>query len=169
MNQMSENREVGVLRRLPPREVFEHEAYDFTTWLEEHVERLGEVLGIELTAAEREKSAGDFSADLLAEGEAGRRAIIENQLAQTDHKHVGQVLTYLTVLDAEIVIWVTADARPEHVSAVSWLNESAGGADLSRKGRGRAGRQLAARPLVYPDRGTEPGDPSRRADEEGAG
>lgn len=122
--------DVGVLQRLPPREVFQHEAHDFTTWLEENIESLGEVLGLNLSAVEREKSAGDFSADLLAEDGADHRVIIENQLAPTDHGHLGQVLTYLSVLDAEIAIWVTADARPEHVSAVSWLNENAGGADF---------------------------------------
>jgi hypothetical protein len=110
--------------------MFEHEAHDFTTWLEENIDALGDSIGIELAAAERERNAGDFSADLLAEDEGGRRIIVENQLEQTDHKHLGQVLTYLTVLDAKIAIWVTADARPEHVSAVSWLNENAASADF---------------------------------------
>jgi len=127
---MGERADVGALQRLAAREVFAHEAYDFTTWLEANIDALSGVLGIDLASAEREKNAGDFSADLLAEDESGRRIIIENQLEPTDHKHLGQVLTYLTVLDAEIAIWVTADARPEHVSAVSWLNENASGADF---------------------------------------
>lgn len=121
---------IGNLHRLSARDVFEHEAHDFTTWLEENIDSLGDSIGIELATAERERNAGDFSADLLAEDEGGRRIIVENQLEQTDHKHLGQVLTYLTVLDAEVAIWVTADARPEHVSAVSWLNENATGADF---------------------------------------
>jgi len=53
------------------------------------------------------------------EDEAGHRVIIENQLEATDHKHLGQVLTYLSVLDADVAIWITADARAEHVSAIS--------------------------------------------------
>ena len=127
---MAEGKDVGTLQRLTARDVFEHEAHDFTTWLEENVDSLSEVLNIDLATAEREESAGDFNADLLAEDEAGRRVIVENQLDPTDHKHLGQVLTYLSVLDAEVAIWVTADARPEHVSAVSWLNENAAGADF---------------------------------------
>lgn len=127
---MQNDGDVGTLQRLSPREVFAHEAHDFTAWLEENIGVLGDVLGIDLTSVEREKSAGDFSADLLAENEHGSRVTIENQLEQTDHRHLGQVLTYLAVLDAEIAIWITADARPEHVSAVSWLNENAGGADF---------------------------------------
>jgi hypothetical protein len=127
---MKETSDVGALQRLEARAVFAHEAYDFTTWLEANIDALSGVLGIELVSAEREKNAGDFSADLLAEDESGRRIIIENQLEPTDHKHLGQVLTYLTVLDAEIAIWVTSDARPEHVSAVSWLNENTSSADF---------------------------------------
>lgn len=122
--------DIGNLQRLPAREVFEHEAYGFTTWLEENIDALSNVIGIDLASAEREKTAGDFSADLLAEDESGRRIIVENQLRQTDHQHLGQVLTYLSVLDAEIAIWITADSRPEHVSAISWLNENAAGSDF---------------------------------------
>jgi len=127
---MSVSGDVGTLQRLAARDVFDHEAYDFTTWLEANIDSLGEVLGLGLNAAEREKNVGTFSVDLFAEDGSGRRVIIENQLAATDHKHLGQVLTYLTFLDAEVAIWVTAEARPEHVSAVSWLNENASGADF---------------------------------------
>lgn len=127
---MTNNDDAGTLQRLAARDVFDHEAYDFTTWLEANIDVLGEVLGLGLDAAEREKNVGTFSVDLFAEDGSGRRVIIENQLAATDHKHLGQVLTYLTFLDAEVAIWVTAEARPEHVSAVSWLNENASGADF---------------------------------------
>lgn len=125
-----EEEEVGMLHRLPPRQVFEHEAHDFTAWMERNIDALTSTLDIDLETVEREKTAGDFSVDLLAENESGDRVIVENQLEQTNHKHLGQVLTYLTMLDAEIAIWVTADARPEHVSAISWLNENASGADF---------------------------------------
>ena len=121
---------IGTLHRLPVRDVFSHEAYDFTTWMERNPDALSNAVGIELADMKREHNAGDFSVDLFAEDEDGHRVIIENQLEATDHKHLGQVLTYLSVLDAEVAIWITADARPEHVSAVSWLNENATGADF---------------------------------------
>jgi hypothetical protein len=124
------SQDVGTLQRLSARDVFDHEAYDFTTWMENNVDALSGVLEIDLTTSEREKNVGDFSAHLFAEDEAGRRVIIENQLEETDHQHLGQLLTYLTFLDADLAIWVTADARPEHVSAVYWLNENATGADF---------------------------------------
>ena len=119
------SQDVGTLQRLSARDVFDHESYDFTTWMENNVDVLSGVLGINLTTLEREKNVGDFSVDLFAEDEAGRRVIIENQLEEMDHRHLGQLLTYLTFLDADLAISVTADARPEHVSAVSWLYENA--------------------------------------------
>jgi hypothetical protein len=98
--------------------------------MERNPDALSNALRIELADVKREHNAGDFSVDLFAEDEDGHRVIIENQLEATDHKHLGQVLTYLSVLDADVAIWITADARPEHVSAVSWLNENATGADF---------------------------------------
>jgi uncharacterized protein YeaO (DUF488 family) len=124
------NDAIGTLHRLAVRKVFSHEAYDFTTWMERNPDALSNAVGIELADVKREHNAGDFSVDLFAEDEDGHRVIIENQLEATDHKHLGQVLTYLSVLDADVAIWITADARPEHVSAISWLNENATGADF---------------------------------------
>ena len=37
--------------------------------------------------------------------------IIENQLDPTDHKHVGQLLTYAAGLDASTVIWIAKTFR----------------------------------------------------------
>jgi hypothetical protein len=121
---------IGILRRLPVREVFRHEAHDFTQWLSQHPDALSGALGIEIVNVSPEHNAGSFRVDLFAEDDQGRRIIIENQLEATDHKHLGQVLTYLTMLDADTAVWITADPRPEHVSAVSWLNENAASADF---------------------------------------
>jgi hypothetical protein len=117
---------VGKLRRLPLREVWRHEALDFTRWLEEEVDVLGEAIGLELTAAERERAAGDFSVDLIAEDDAGRLVVIENQLERSNHDHLGKLITYMSVLEAGVAIWIVASPRPEHVTAVTWLNESRG-------------------------------------------
>ena len=73
---------------------------------------------------EREQSAGSFNVDLVAEDEAGNPVIIENQLEKSDHNHLGKLITYLTAIGAKTAIWIVADPRPEHVGAISWLNES---------------------------------------------
>lgn len=115
---------VQKITRIPLREAFKHEAYDFTRWLEENLDVLNDALDITLSNAEREASAGDFSVDLVAEDEAGGKVIIENQLEKSNHDHLGKVITYLVALEAHTAIWIVSDPRPEHVSAITWLNEA---------------------------------------------
>ena len=115
---------IGKLTRLPLREVWKHEALDFTVWLQDNLDLLNEVLDFNLVSAEREQPAGSFSVDLVGEDEASRLVIIENQLERSDHSHLGQVLTYLAQLDAQVAIWIVKEARPEHLKAVNWLIEN---------------------------------------------
>ena len=115
---------IGKLQRLPLRSVWKHEAVDFTTWLEENTDVLSEVLDFNISSAEREKSAGAFSVDLVAEDDNGHTVVIENQLEKSDHDHLGKVLTYLAALDARAAVWIVSRPRPEHVKAVTWLNEA---------------------------------------------
>ena len=110
--------------RVALREVWPHEASGLTTWLEHNVDIINDVIGLELTNAEREKTVGDFSVDLTAEDRDGDLVIIENQLGKTDHDHLGKILTYLSNIDAKVAIWIVAEPRAEHVKAVSWMNES---------------------------------------------
>ncbi|MBM3189775.1 MAG: DUF4268 domain-containing protein [Chloroflexi bacterium] len=116
---------IGKLQRVPLREVWQHEAQGFTKWLEENCDVLNEILDLTLTNVERERSAGSFSVDLVAEDASGGVVVIENQLERSDHEHLGKLLTYLTALEAKAGIWIVADPRPEHVRAITWLNESA--------------------------------------------
>lgn len=115
---------VQKITRIPLREAFKHEAYDFTKWLEDNLDILNDVLDITLSNAEREASAGDFSVDLVAEDESGGKVIIENQLEKSNHDHLGKVITYLVAMEAHTAIWIVSDPRPEHVSAITWLNEA---------------------------------------------
>ncbi len=115
---------IGKIQRVGLREVWKHEAYDFTQWLEDNIDVLNDVIDLNLSNAERERAAGTFSADLVAEDEKGNPVIIENQLEKSNHDHLGKLITYLTAIGAKVGIWIVADPRPEHVSAISWLNES---------------------------------------------
>lgn len=115
---------IGKLTRIPLRDVWKHEALDFTTWMLENIEVVGDIINLNLSNAEREKSAGSFNVDLVAEVDMGGLAIIENQLDKSNHDHLGKLITYLTSLEAKTAIWIVADPRPEHVRAISWLNES---------------------------------------------
>lgn len=115
---------VAKIERVPLREVWAHEAQGLTRWLEENPDVLNDVLGLTLTSVERERAAGAFSVDLVAEDDRGRTVVIENQLERSDHDHLGKLITYTAMMDAQVAIWIVADPRPEHVRAISWLNES---------------------------------------------
>jgi len=112
------------IQRVLLRDVWKHEALDFTTWLKDNLDVLNDALDLSLANAEREQSAGDFQVDLVAEDEAGNPVVIENQLERSDHDHLGKLVTYVSMIGAKTAIWIVADARPEHVRAVGWLNES---------------------------------------------
>ena len=115
---------VGSLQRVDLRKVWPREAQDFTPWLEENIDELNSVIDLSLSIVEREQAAGDFSVDLVAEDRSGNSVIIENQLERSNHDHLGKLITYLTVKEAKAAIWIVSDPRPEHISAISWLNES---------------------------------------------
>jgi hypothetical protein len=114
---------VGRLEKVDLRKVWIKEAKDFSTWLENNLDILSEQIGFELSPLEREKSAGAFSADIFAEGPNGATVVIENQLEKTDHDHLGKLITYLSNLEAKTAIWITSEPRPEHITAINWLNE----------------------------------------------
>jgi len=115
---------IGKIQRVPLRKIWEHEAWDFTRWLQDNIDVLNDVLNLSLSSAEREKTAGDFNVDLVAEDSGGNPVIIENQLEKSNHDHLGKLLTYLVAIDAKTAIWIVADPRPEHVNAITWLNQS---------------------------------------------
>jgi hypothetical protein len=119
---------IGKIDRVPLRDVWKHEALDFTRWLEENIEVLNDILDLNLTTAEREKDAGNFSVDLVAEDEKGNPVVIENQLERSNHDHLGKLITYLTAVGARTAIWIVSDPRPEHINAISWLNEGSAAA-----------------------------------------
>lgn len=112
------------ITRIPLREAFKHEAFDFTKWLQDNLDVLNDCTDLGLSNVEREKAAGDFSVDLVAEDESGSKVIIENQLERSNHDHLGKLITYLVAMEARAAVWIVSDPRPEHVSAITWLNES---------------------------------------------
>ncbi|MDP3301485.1 MAG: DUF4268 domain-containing protein [Sulfuricurvum sp.] len=117
---------LGKLQQVHLRDYWKHEALDFTNWLakEENLNMLSEEIGIDIILQETEASVGRFNLDILAiEDNSDRKIVIENQLEQTDHDHLGKIITYASGFDAEIIIWIVKDVRDEHKQAIDWLNE----------------------------------------------
>ncbi len=108
------------------REVWPDEAAVFTPWLAkpENLKRLGDTLGMELELEDEEVAVGPFSADILCKNTAdGSWLVIENQIQKTDHRHLGQILTYAAGLGAKTLVWIASKFTEEHRAAVDWLNE----------------------------------------------
>src|SRR3989475_2085448 len=120
--------QIGKLERVSLREVWKHEAKDFTQWLQENIDVLNSALDLNLVNVDRGRETGDFCIDLVAEDDGGGTVIIENQLEKSNHDHLGKLITYVTGMGARAAIWIVSDPRPEHVAAVAWLNESSSGA-----------------------------------------
>ena len=118
--------QLSKIKRVDLRKVWKNEALDFTTWLaeSENLELLSEEIEIEISLIQTEASVGKFKVDILAEeNNTGRKIVIENQLDSTDHDHLGEIITYVSGFDAEIVIWIVQNVRDEHKQAIDWLNE----------------------------------------------
>jgi hypothetical protein len=115
---------LGRLEPVPLRGVWPNEASDFTPWLAENLDELGQAVGLALELRQREHPVGRYALDLLLEDAQGRVVIVENQLEQTDHTHLGQLLTYCAGAKADVVIWISPSMTEEHAAALEWLNEN---------------------------------------------
>jgi len=101
------------IEKVPLREIWRHEAQEFTKWLQDNIEVLNDVLDVHLSNVEREQSTGTFNVDLKAEDEDGNLVIIENQLGKSNHDHLGKIITYLTAVGANKAIWIVSEPRPD--------------------------------------------------------
>ena len=117
------------LEAVDPRTHWADEAADFTPWVSspEGLQLIGETLNLELEtlSSSAEVPVGRFRADVVCVDTSesdNSLVLIENQLAPTDHNHVGQVLTYAAGLDAVTIIWIASEFREEHTAVIEWLN-----------------------------------------------
>ena len=130
-------RELARLEAVELSEYWADEARNFTPWLikEENLAVLSEALSMDLIPVGREHPVGPFRADIVCrvanidsddDSEGGSHnepvILIENQLKRTDHKHLGQLLTYAAGLDAVTIVWIAKTFSEEHRAALEWLN-----------------------------------------------
>ncbi len=110
--------------QLAVRDRWEHEALNFTPWLAENLQVLGDSLGLKLEWLQSEVPIGPYFLDILArETREDVKVAIENQLEETNLHHLGQLLTYATGCGAHIAIWVAPEFGYEHAQALHLLNE----------------------------------------------
>lgn len=121
---------LGRLEKVDLRAAWASESSDFTPWLAqaENLKLLGETIDLDLELEAQERAVGPFSADILCRDTASddHWVLIENQLERTDHKHLGQLLTYAAGLKAATIVWIAERFTEEHRAALDWLNEITG-------------------------------------------
>ena len=116
--------DLGALEPVELRDVWRHEAHDFTPWLADNLDKLADILGVNLDLEGTEVHVGRYKADIVARiPQDGTVVLIENQLEQADLQHLGQMLAYLAGLDAKIVVWIARSFDETHLSSIRWLNE----------------------------------------------
>lgn len=127
------------LVEVPLREVWSDEALVFTPWLAANPDYLSDALGMNLELVGTEVAVGPFSADVvLVDVNSGHRVIVENLLEATDHDHLGKLITYAAGLEGSYAVLVARYFRPEHRSALLWLNA------LAKSGAGFFGIEVRA-------------------------
>ena len=105
------------------REIWPDEARELTPFLAKNPDYLSEALGMDLELEGSEVAVGPFAADLLfRERNSGKRVVVENLIGNTDHDHLGKIITYAAGLDARHAVLIAETFRPEHRSALLWLN-----------------------------------------------
>lgn len=120
---------LGKLLRIDLRSVWKSDASDFAPWVAENIDLIGEALGLDLEVVGHHPGLGETSVDVLARDSArDRRVLIESRLEETDHAHLGQLITHAASLQAGVVVWVSRELRDEHRQAIAWLNRGDSGA-----------------------------------------
>ena len=119
--------QLGLITEVNLRDIWKHEAQDFTKWLikPENMKLLSDVIGIDIEDGDSEVKLSNsrYQVDILARNPISESMIIiENQLERSDHDHLGKILTYGAGYDAEVVIWICKKIREEHRTAIEWLN-----------------------------------------------
>ncbi|KQZ26498.1 hypothetical protein ASD50_03570 [Mesorhizobium sp. Root552] len=117
---------LGRITTVRTTDVWQNEPYVFTPWLAQNLDLLAEALDIdELELKGTEMSAGDFRIDILAEDSQGNPVIVENQFGATDHKHLGQLISYVASLSGRAtMVWIAERIKEDHRAAIDWLNAS---------------------------------------------
>ena len=115
--------DLGTLSPVNVREVWAGESRDFTPWLAENADRLGEALGMDLIHEQTEAAVGRYSADLVfRDASTDKLIVVENMFDATDHDHLGKLITYAAGLGASYAVLLSPEFREEHRSALNWLN-----------------------------------------------
>ena len=118
--------EIQPLKHVRLREAWPDEARDFTPWLANNIDLLGDKLDLEMEKVQTEVTLQDAGrVDICArQAETGAKIVIENQLGESDDSHCLRLLGYAANAEANILIWVARAFKSYHKSILEWLNNT---------------------------------------------
>lgn len=117
---------LGKLKKLDEQEVrkiWPREQEDLSQWMKDNIDVLNEALNLQIEIEEVESSVGPFRLDLAGnEARTQKPVVIENQFGNSDHGHLGKLITYSAGKEAGVLIWIAMTFQEPHLSALRWLN-----------------------------------------------
>ncbi len=124
-NDVNKSASPNEFRLVDIREVWPGEAREFTPWLADNLEALGEHIEVgqlSLVSTEVQVPGGRRSLDILAEDSDGRKWAIENQYGELDHDHLTRALAYAVGLECRAVVVVAESHREEFIAVADEWN-----------------------------------------------
>ena len=118
--------DIKPLQHVRLREAWPDEARDFTPWLANNIELLGDKLDLKLEKVTTEVTLpGAGRVDICArQAKSNAKVVIENQLGESDDSHCLRLLGYAANAEANILVWVARAFTRYHKSILEWLNDA---------------------------------------------
>lgn len=109
------------------KSVWGNEEKCFSPWIVNHLQEISDLISIPFgNVVETEKRIGPYEADIVVNtkgvDDEDELVVIENQFGKSNHDHLGKSLTYMTNLDAKLLIWIGDSFSEEHKNAIASLN-----------------------------------------------
>ncbi len=118
-------KELGKIEHIDIKSVWPNEERDFTPWVKENISKISALIGEDIEDVSNEVNVGNYSADLVGKiAGTDDMVVIENQYGETNHDHLGKLLTYLSGKGAKIGIWIAETFREEHIATLDYLNNN---------------------------------------------
>ena len=118
--------DIQPLQHVSLREAWPNEALDFTPWLANNIDLLGDKLDLKLEKVTTEVTLpGAGRVDIYArQAKSDAKVVIENQLGESDDSHCLRLLGYAANAEANILVWVARAFKPYHKNILKWLNDA---------------------------------------------
>ena len=106
------------------RQIWPNEEKDLSPWVANNIDILNDLLSTQIEIEGREEPIHNFRIDLTGTDNFSQvPVVIENQFGQSDHDHLGKLITYSANKEAGIIIWITNELQAAHKNALDWLNK----------------------------------------------